>query len=468
MFSEFTVILPEIFLLLIVISAQLLAVFWANKVRIIVNITIYILIGMMIWLLFHPTFYTIISFANSFETSSVIYLYKALIMGFTIMSLVMYQGLTKITDQNLRSEFITLILLSTLGLFIAISARDFILLFCGIELSALCGYALTAFNYNNIKSSEAGLKYFILGALISCLMLFGISFLYGFSGSIYFIDVRLAISEESRAIGLIIGAIFVLAALLFKLSAAPFHIWTPDVYEGAPISAVSYFATAQKMAILIILIHFITIIIGAYDKISVDLIKISAILSIIIGSLGAVGQSSLKRLMGYSTILNVGYVLIGVSLNSGLGLYSALLYMFIYAVSVFGFFACIVALFGHKSDEVNFDDLKNIAATRKTIAVSISILMFSMIGIPPFAGFFGKYYIFYNAITQGEFMLALLGVISSVIAAFYYLKVIKYMYFVQSDKELKIILTNKSLLSISFVSVGFILFFFIFASSYLY
>jgi len=297
-------------------------------------------------------------------------------------------------------------------------------------------------------------------------MLLGISFFYGFAGSIYFNDIKTALDSEFN-IGLAVGAIFVLAAMLFKLSAAPLHIWTPDVYEGSPVSAVTYFAVAQKVGILIVLINFITLVIGNYLRVSVDLIKIAAILSIFIGALGAMMQSSLKRLMAYSTILNVGYVLIAISLHSEEGFRSAVIYMLIYGIGTIGFFACLIALFGERSDIASFADLQGIATERKTIAAAIAIIMFSMIGLPPLAGFFGKYYVFYNAIIQGEITLAVLGVLSSVIAAFYYLKVVKYMYFTEAVEKTAIISTNRGLLSVSVISVGFTLFFFIFASSYL-
>nr|MBP9778949.1 NADH-quinone oxidoreductase subunit N [Rickettsiaceae bacterium] len=409
---------------------------------------------------------SIFIFFNSFEVSPSIYKLKSLVLVLSIMSIVIYKSLIKISDKAIKVEFITLILLSTVGVFISISARDFIILFCGLELQALSGYAMAAFNNKDVKSSEAGLKYFVLGSLISCLMLLGISFFYGFTGSIYFNDIRAALDGEFN-IGLVVGAIFVLAAILFKLSAAPLHIWTPDVYEGAPVSAVTYFAVAQKVGVLIVLINFVTLVTGNYLRVSVDLIKIAAILSIFIGALGAMMQSSLKRLMAYSTILNVGYVLIAISLHSDEGFRSAIIYMVIYVIGTIGFFACLVALFGRKSDIASFADLQGISAERKTIAASIAIIMFSMIGLPPLAGFFGKYYVFYNAIIQGEVTLAVLGVISSVIAAFYYLKVVKYMYFMEAVEKTAIIPTNRGLLSVSVISVGFTLFFFIFASSYL-
>jgi NADH-quinone oxidoreductase subunit N len=441
-------------------------VFFKNHLRLISLLTIAVLLVLGTYIINFVPQGSIFIFSNSFEVSPGIYKLKSLVLFLSIMSIVIYKSLIKISDKVIKVEFITLILLSTVGVFISISARDFIILFCGLELQALSGYAMAAFNNKDVKSSEAGLKYFVLGSLISCLMLLGISFFYGFAGSIYFNDIRAALDGEFN-IGLVVGAIFVLAAILFKLSAAPLHIWTPDVYEGAPVSAVTYFAVAQKVGVLIVLINFVTLVTGNYLRVSVDLIKIAAILSIFIGALGAMMQSSLKRLMAYSTILNVGYVLIAISLHSEEGFRSAIIYMVIYVIGTIGFFACLVALFGEKSDIASFADLQGISAERKTIAASIAIIMFSMIGLPPLAGFFGKYYVFYNAIIQGEVTLAVLGVISSVIAAFYYLKVVKYMYFMEAVEKTAIIPTNRGLLSVSVISVGFTLFFFIFASSYL-
>ena len=296
-------------------------------------------------------------------------------------------------------------------------------------------------------------------------MLLGISFLYGFSGSIKFFEIRDALNGFN--IGLIVGSVLVLAAILFKLSAAPLHIWTPDVYEGAPISAVTYFAVAQKIGMLVVLINITDGVIGDYTQVSNELIKIVAILSMIVGSLGAIRQVSLKRLMAYSTVLNVGYVLVGVCLHSPEGNYAAFVYMLIYVIGVMGFFACIVALFGLKSDEATFEDLQGIAGSRKTLAAAISIIMFSMIGLPPLAGFFGKYYIFYNAVAEGEIVLAIIGVLTSVIAAFYYLKIIKCMYFMEPPRAVIIIPTKRGLWIVTVLTLAFILFFFTFAQEYI-
>ncbi|MFK7973459.1 MAG: NADH-quinone oxidoreductase subunit N [Rickettsiaceae bacterium] len=465
MLNELIIIAPEIMLAILAMSMQIFAVFRKKSSNKIANITTLLGTIIALFLLYCAPRYEL-TFFQSFVTSPVIALFKSIIMALTIMSLIIYYDLARIHKERIKIEFITITLLSSLGVFIAMSARDFLLLFCGLELQSLSGYALAAFNIKQVKSSEAGLKYFVLGALMSCIMLMGISFLYGFSGSIRFENIKILMGGELN-IGLIIGSIFILSAMLFKLSAAPFHIWTPDVYEGAPIAAVSYFATAQKFGMLIVLITFINGVIGDYNVISNDLIEIVAILSMIIGALGAIRQSSLKRLMAYSTILNMGYVLVGVSLPSGEGEHAAFVYMLVYVISSIGLFACLVALFGKKSDEATFEDLKGVASRRKTLAAVIAIIMFSMIGLPPLAGFIGKYYIFANAILYGKIKLAIVGLITSVIAAFYYLKVVKYMYFMEATEEIQSISTRRGLLVVTAISLSFILSFCIFANNYI-
>lgn len=464
MINQFIIIIPEILLASLAMVMQIVAVYVKNASKQIALATTLLGLGIVYYLLYFVPEYEL-GFTLSFATSPAISLFKAIVLGLALMSLVVYHDLAKIGNSKLKIEFVTLVLLSTLGVFISISARDFMLLFCGLELQALSGYALASFNTKSSKSSEAGLKYFVLGALMSGLMLLGISFLYGFSGSIKFFEIKDALNGFN--IGLVVGSVLVIAAILFKLSAAPLHIWTPDVYEGAPISAVTYFAVAQKVGMLVVLINITDGVIGEYTQVSNELIKIVAILSMIVGSLGAIRQASLKRLMAYSTVLNVGYVLVGVCLHSLEGNYAAFVYMLIYVIGVMGFFACIVGLFGLKSDEATFEDLQGIAGSRKTLAAAISIIMFSMIGLPPLAGFFGKYYIFYNAVVEGEIVLALIGLLSSVIAAFYYLKVIKCMYFMESKKEVMIIPTKRGLWIVTFLALAFILFFFTFAQKYI-
>lgn len=467
MLAQFAIIFPEILLASLALGAQVVAAYCKNHSRQIASLTSIGVLGLVLFIIYFVA--RDVGFGGSFEVSPSISMFKAITLGLAALSLVVYVDLCNIDSLEVRMEFVTLVLLSTLGVFISISARDFLILFCGLELQALSGYALAAFNNKETKSSEAGLKYFILGALMSCIMLFGISFLYGYSGSIQFNEIRAALNngEAGMNVPLVVGAVLMLSAILFKLSAAPVHIWTPDVYEGSPVAAVSYFSVAQKLGMLIVLINIMSEVIGDYTSISVTIIKVVAVLSMIVGSLGAIMQTSLKRLMAYSSVLNIGYVLVGICLNTQDGKLAAFVYMLIYAITSIGFFACLVALFGKHADYATFDDLRGIAASRKALAAVIAVFMFSFVGMPPFAGFFGKYYLFLNAVEEGEIILAIIGVLSSVVAAFYYLKVIKYMYFNELPEGGRIIPTRMGLMLVSTLSTIFVMFFFIFASSYI-
>lgn len=465
MLHHFTILSPELILVAIALLGQLIAVY-CKKSYGVIDCTIILCIALVAFILQMPSF-EVSAFHDSFVTNGFSRFFKALVLTFTIANIIIYKDFCKISSNEVKFEFVTLILLSTLGIFVSISSRNFLLLFCGLELQALAGYALAAFNTSSYKSSEAALKYFVLGALLSCISLLGISFIYGFSGSLQYMPVETLLHSAAHAnVGLIIGAVLFLSGILFKISAAPLHMWTPDVYEGAPITAVTYFSTTQKVGVLAILFNVIHFVVWDYVQISVDLIRIAAVLSMIVGALGAIRQESLKRLMGYSTILNVGYVLIGITLHNSEGDYAAQIYMMIYTVGVIGFFACLIALLGGKAEDATFKDIEGIASNRKTIAAVTTIIMFSMIGLPPLAGFFGKYYLFYQAIASGEYLLVFTGISSSIIAAFYYLKIIKTMYFIDSEVEVERIPTSRGLFLITLISVCFILMFPFFMNSF--
>jgi NADH-quinone oxidoreductase subunit N len=454
--ADLEIILPELLLLVIALTGQMIGVF-SKKPQGSIN---FMLIGVIF--LTPVIFYSIPYYAEGFDGSIVIdsqiSTIKTIILILVAIVILLYQNFCDIAIIEPKSEFVTLILLSTLGLFLAVSTRNFLILFCALELSALTSYALAAFNTTSTKCSEGALKYFILGALISAISVFGISFIYGFSRSLDFADIGNMVNNSPN-IGLIIGLVLFLISIFFKLSAAPLHFWTPDVYEGSPIASVSYFASASKLGSLLILINIMSFVTYDYQEISVNLIKIIAIFSMIIGALGAIKQHSLKRLMAYGAILNTGYSLIAVALNNETGYETALMNMAIYTISVLGFFTLLIALLGTKSDDANFDDIAGAASSRKAIAAALALIMFSMIGIPPFAGFFGKYYIFYQAVKTGEFTLVAVGVITSVISAYYYLKIIKAMYFTNAITEIELIPTRYGLLLPSVLTTGFILLF---------
>lgn len=431
--NQLILILPELTLTMLALLSQLSAVIFNNKKNLIINLTI-IFAGLIVFgtLYFGGT--EIIGFNNSFATNYTTGICKALVLVFSLSSIIIYKDYCRIADKELKNEFATLILFSTVGIFITISSRNFLLLFCGMELQALTAYVLAGFDLKSSKSSEAALKYFILGALISCLTLFGISFVYGFGGSLEFKHILQTLNQQSSVnIGLVVGIMLFLSGTFFKLAAVPLHMWAPDVYEGAPITSVTYFTTASKIGIVAVLINIITYVIGDYKQISIDLIKIIAVFSMLVGTGGAIRQKSLKRLMAYSSILNIGYVLIGVVLHSEQGNFAALQFTLIYAVSVLGFFACLITILGSKANEANFNDIRGVAANHKVLAAIIAIIMFSLIGLPPLAGFFGKYYLFYQAIIDQEFLLAFIAISTSVVAAYYYLKVIKTMYFIEAE-----------------------------------
>ncbi len=460
-FRQFIVILPEIMLTLLALMSQLSVLLFNSKIKIITNITILLSIILICVILYSPSA-EIIAFNNSFFSNNLIKSYKCLILFFSIITIIIYDSYCKINGELFKTEFITLILLSVVGIFVAISARNFLLLFCSMELQALIAYVLAGFSLNNIKSSEGALKYFILGALISCLTLFGLSFIYGFGGSLNYSDIFQNLNQPTQPnIGLVIGVVLFLSGILFKLSAVPLHMWTPDVYQGSPIPSVTYFAAATKIGNVIILLNIVTMVVGEYKQISVDLIQITAILSMIVGATGAIRQNSLKRLMGYSTILNIGYVLMAISLHSILGNQVAILYMVIYGLSVIGFFACLISLTGKQADLASFDDIKGLASSRKALSAGITVIIFSMIGIPPLAGFFGKYYLFYQAIIQGQFTLAIIAIATSVVAAYYYLKIIKSIYFLTADSNfvLQPIATHNGLKFVSCLVITILLLF---------
>lgn len=451
------IIWPEFMLVMLALSSQLAALFSkSNYTKRLILATTIVVSGLILLMLVKFVTLSGIGFDDSFVVTPFANMAKILVLSLTMLNIVAYHDFCKVSGNLLKTEFVTLMLLSTVGIFIAISAHNFLLLFCGLELQALSGYALAAFNKDSIKSSEAGLKYFILGALLSAIALFGTSLIYGFGGSLQYDQILAATSGSQIPVGLMVGLLLTLSGLFFKLSAAPLHMWTPDVYEGAGINAVSYFATVQKIGVLVVLFNITSLVAKDFYFLFAVVIKVTAALSMIIGALGAIMQNSIKRLMAYSTVLNVGYVLIGVSLNSKEGNFAAFLYMLIYVVGVLGFFACLIAAIGRKSDDLTFEDIAGIAQGRKAMAAAIVTIMFSMIGLPPLAGFFGKYYIFYQAIAEGEVMLAVLGITTSIIAAFYYLKIVKIMYFTEKAGEIIKIPTSHGLLIITSICVAFI------------
>ena len=332
----------------------------------------------------------------------------------------------------MRAEYPVLVILAAVGMGVMVSATDLLTLYIGLELNSLAAYVLASFARNDGRSAEAGLKYFVLGALASGILLFGMSLLYGFTGSTSFDTIGTAMTGE-LSMGLLFGLVFVLSGLAFKISAAPFHMWTPDVYEGAPTPVTAFFASAPKVAASALLIRIVVEAFGNQVQAWQQIVMVVALMSIIIGAVGAIGQQNLKRLLAYSSINNVGFLLIGLAAGTEQGVAAMLVYLAIYVAMTLGGFICLMQLKGRDGEmKENMADIAGLSKTRPALAAVFAIFMFSLAGIPPLFGFYGKLVVFNAAIAAGLFPLAVIGIAASVIGAFYYLKVVKTMYFDES------------------------------------
>jgi len=357
-------------------------------------------------------------------------------------------------------EYPLLILFSILGMLIMISANDFISLYMGLELQSLSLYVLAAIKKDSSKSSEAGLKFFILGALASGFYLFGVSFLFGLSGTTTYSELSILLDYDQNSSPLLaLSIVMILSSLAFKLSAAPFHMWTPDVYEGCPTSVTTFIAVVPKIAALAVIMRILYIPFSNIHEIWHQIIVILSILSIYIGAFGAIMQDNIKRLMAYSTIGGIGYSLLALSVGSSESFIAALLYITIYSISVLGCFTVIVFMEKENISLENISDLSGLSKSDTFSAICFSILLLSLAGLPPLAGFIGKFYIFRSLINEGFIWLAVIGIIGSVIAAFYYLRVVKIIYLdeVEDPITLKYNLSAKIILGVtSFLVLGFL------------
>ena len=324
-------------------------------------------------------------------------------------------------------EYAILVLLSTLGMMVLISAGDLIMLYLGLELMSLALYVVAASNRDNAKSTEAGLKYFVLGALSSGMLLYGASLIYGFTGTVSFAGI--AASAKTGSIGIVFGLVFLLAGLCFKVSAVPFHMWTPDVYEGAPTPVTAFFASAPKVAALAV---FTRVALTAFPGIVSEwqqIVVFVAIASMVLGSFAAIGQTNIKRLMAYSSIGHMGFALVGLAAGTVEGAQGVLVYIAIYVAMTLGTFAVILTMKRNGQHVENISDFAGLSRTNPLLAFFFAMLLFSLAGVPPLAGFFGKFYVFVAAIKANLFTLAVVGVVASVVGAYYYLTIIKVMYF---------------------------------------
>ena len=398
----------------------------SNSTGTVTALAVIVLIGAGVWMLFSPNDGS--AYGGAFVQDSFARFMKLLSLVGSAVTLVMSMRFAK-AERFDKFEYPVLILLCTLGMMLMISANSMIGLYLGLELQSLAIYVLAAINRDNLRSTEAGLKYFVLGALSSGMLLYGISLVYGYTGNTGFHEIATALGSGERQLGLVFGLVFVLAGLAFKISAVPFHMWTPDVYEGAPTPVTAFLAAAPKMAAMALLVR---VTMGAFKPIASDwqqIIVFISIASMALGAFAAIGQTNIKRLMAYSSIGHMGYALVGLAANSQAGVRGVAIYMLIYLVMTLGTFAFILAMRRKEGNVEQIGDLAGLSSTNPIMATILTILMFSLAGIPPLAGFWGKWYVFLAAINAHLYALAIIGVLASVVGAYYYLRIIKIMWF---------------------------------------
>ncbi len=374
---------------------------------------------------------TVTAFGGAFIADPFARMMKVLALTGSAITLAMSGKYLARTNMD-SNEYPVLIMLATLGMLLMISAGDLIALYMGLELQSLALYVVAAINRDSAKSSEAGLKYFVLGALSSGMLLYGASLIYGITGQTGFAAIAASLAVSGPTLGIVFGIVFILAGLAFKVSAVPFHMWTPDVYEGAPTPVTAFFASAPKIAAIAL---FTRVMVGPFAHITPSwqqIVVFISIASMALGAFAAIGQSNIKRLMAYSSIANMGFALVGLAAGTIEGVQGMIVYMLIYLVTTLGTFACILSMRRNGQYVENISDLAGLSRTNKGLAFCLAMLMFSLAGIPPLAGFFGKLLVFAAAIKTGlmpMYVLAVLGVVASVVGAYYYLRIIKIMYF---------------------------------------
>ena len=440
--ESFNFFLPEIFLSMSIFMTLLIGVFIKNSYGIVTKI-IYAVIIFLILIIGDNFNDSLTLFSNAYTSNSLTNFFKILILVSSIFTLTISQNYIKENNIN-YFEYSIILLLSILGMFVMISSNDLILFYLGLELQSLSLYILASLDRDNLRSNEAGLKYFVLSALASGLLLYGCSLLYGFAGSTNFETINQNI--DGTNIGQVVAMVFILVGLAFKVSAVPFHMWTPDVYEGSPSSVTSFFAVVPKIAGIAIFIRFMQIPFqGLVDHWQPILIFIS-LASMILGAVAAIGQENIKRLIAYSSIGHIGYALAGVSTGVIEGYKSTILYITIYVIMNLAMFACIFLMKKEGKYCEKISDLSGISKKNPILSICLLIILFSLAGIPPLAGFFAKFYVFMAVIKENMYALAIVGLLSTVVSAFYYLRIIKVIYF----DELQLPFDNIKNLSISF------------------
>ena len=431
MINNLNFIYPEIFVSLSIMFLLIVGAFKKNSSNLIFNLSIITLIGTLALILSYPIQSNINLFNDSYKIDYLSSFMKILTMGSGIFVLITSERYLKLF-KIFQIEYSILILCSILGMMVMISSNDLMVFYIGLELQSLALYVLASFNKDQLKSSEAGLKYFVLSALSSGILLYGCSLLYGFSGSTNFSIISENIN--SMEYGLTFGIVFILVGLAFKISAVPFHMWAPDVYEGSPTSVTLFFAIVPKIAALTVFIRFLYLpFFNVIHEWQIIIIFLS-IASMVFGAVAAIGQKNLKRLIAYSSIGHMGYALVGLSVGTNEGIQSSVSYISIYLIMNLGLFSCLFMMKRNNKYYENIDDLSGLSKNHPLISFSLLIILFSLAGIPPMAGFFAKFYVFAAVIKQEMYFLAIIGLLAAVISAFYYLRIIKIIYF-DPEKE---------------------------------
>ena len=428
--ENLVLVLPEVFISLSIMFLLILGVFKKNSSKLIQNISLLVLLITAV-IIFNETFgiEEIILFNGSVIIDYLSSFMKIVTLLAAFLALVISSNYLR-SFKIFKIEYPILILSSVLGMMIMISSNDLIVFYMGLELQSLALYVLATFNRDEIKSSEAGLKYFVLSALSSGLLLYGCSLIYGFTGSTNFNVIASQLNSDQYA--LTFGIVFILVGLAFKISAVPFHMWAPDVYEGSPTSVTLFFTMVPKIAALTVFIRFLYVpFLNLIDQWQMILVFLS-IASMVFGAVAAIGQKNLKRLVAYSSISHVGYALAGLATGSNDGIQSSVIYITIYIIMNLGLFSCLLMMKRNNVYYEQIDDLSGLSKNHPLLSLSLLVILFSLAGIPPLAGFFAKFYVFKSVLEQSMFFLAIVGLLSTVVAAFYYLRLIKIMYF---DKE---------------------------------
>ncbi len=461
MINNLELVLPEIFLSLALMFNLILGVYKKNSSNLVYNISLFsiIITVILIFNLFSEEENYV--FNQSYKIDILSSFMKILILFFSFFIMLSSSKYLKYI-KIFQIEYPVLILGSLIGMMVMISSNDLIVFYIGLELQSLSLYVLAAFNRDNLLSSESGVKYFVLSALSSGLLLYGCSLIYGFSGSTNFDEIAYSLSDEKYIITF--GIVFILVGLAFKISAVPFHMWAPDVYEGSPTSVTYFFAIVPKIAALSVFIRFLYVpfleIIEQWQMIIVFL----SLASMILGAVAAIGQKNLKRLIAYSSISHIGYAIAGLATGTNEGIQSSILYISIYALMNIAFFSCLLMIRRNQNYYENIDDLSGLSKNHPIISLALLIILFSLAGIPPMAGFFAKFYIFVSVIEQSMYFLAIIGLLSTVIAAFYYLRIIKIIYFDEAKEKYD----SENPVGLKFtllVSTIFILFYFLYPNS---